>query len=427
MHLSNVLKRSTCAVVSTALLSSSLLLSGCSTPKVAAKVDNVEYSSADYLAYLYNAYEETFYYNSLSQYSQYGMDPWTQKLTYGEGDSAEQVSVEEYIKRLAKDTMIRQVAIKKMMDQYGITYSDSDLSTFNQSVSSLTADEFIKMGFNNDTYKKMYQAVSLNESTLFYGLYDNNGSRAMSDDEINQYYKDNILTYKMIEVSLTDSSGADLSDDQVNDKKATLQKYMDIYKASGNFDSAITQYNADQQAAAATTTTGTATDTTSADGTDATTTAVAATTTAAATTTTTAASTTTSGSSATTTTASGSSDSTSGTSTDSNLKYADANTYGDEDFTNAVKSVPIGKAQIVTYKKSGTTNTIALIYRIDPETTQYKLSEARKNVIYGAKYKDFDTEVKSSADALTSDFSSSFIKKTSPKDEVANAPTSSES
>lgn len=381
MHLSNVFKRTTCAVVSAAMLTGSLLLSGCSTPKVAATVDGVPYSTADYLAYLYNAYQEVFYYNNLSQYSQYGMDPWTQKLTYGEGDSAEQVSVEEYIKRTAKDTMIRQVAIQKMMDQYNITYSDSDLSNFEKSVSSLSSDQFIKMGFNSDTYKKMYKAVSLNESSLFYGLYDTNGQRAMAEDEINQYYKDNILTYKIIETSLVDSSGADLSDDKITQAKADLQKYMDNYKASGNFDSTITQYNADQKAASPTS--------------------------AAA--------------------ANSSDSSASSAGTDSNLKYADANTSGDEDFTNAVKSVPVGEAQIVQYKKSGTKNTIALIYRIDPQTTQYSLTNSRRNIIYGAKYKDFDSEVKSYAATLTNDFSKSIIKKTSPKEMVTNDTSSAKS
>lgn len=424
MHLSHVLKKTTCFVVSAALLTGSALLSGCSTPKIAATVDDVKYSTSDYLAYLYNAYQEVFYYNSLSQYSQYGMDPWSQKLTYGEGDDAQQLSVEDYIKQYAKDTMIRQVALQKMMDQYGIAYSDSDLDSFNQSVASLTKDQYIKMGFNNDTYIRMYKAVSLNESTLFYGLYDTNGQRAMSDEDISQYYSDNILTYKIIEISLVDSSGNALSDDQIAEDKASLQKYLDIYHSSGNFDAAITQYNADQKAA----TTTTATDSEGNVITEAATTA----TTAAATTTATAASTTTaaaasSASGDTTTTTTGSSTTDSSSSTDSNLKYADANTYGDSDFTDTVKSVPVGQAQIVQYNKSGTTNTIALIYRIDPQTTQYKLSETRRNVIYGAKYQEFSDEVKTNVAALTSDFSSSIVKKTSPKAMVANDTSSSNS
>lgn len=44
---------------------------------------------------------------------------------------------------------------------------------------------------------------------------------------------------------------------------------------------------------------------------------------------------------------------------DPNRMDIDANIYGDEDFTNAVKKVEIGTASIQEYKKGGSTDTIA--------------------------------------------------------------------
>ena len=95
MHLSKRIKQAACAA-----LASAVLLSGCSTPAVAATVDGKEYSTGVYLAYLYMIYQETFTNYNLYMYQYYGMDPWSQTLSYGEGDDAKDMSVEDYIREL---------------------------------------------------------------------------------------------------------------------------------------------------------------------------------------------------------------------------------------------------------------------------------------------------------------------------------------
>ena len=133
-----------------------------------------------------------------------------------------------------------------------------------------------------------------------------------------------------------------------------------MYNESGDFDAVIEQYNADEESAdeeETETTDPTATEET----------ADSTTTTADTTTTTTADTTMTDTDATTTTTGSSDESSSDEEETDPNLHDVDANLYGDEDFTNAIKSVPIGQAQIVEYKAGGTKNTAALILRLDPE------------------------------------------------------------
>ncbi|MPN52642.1 hypothetical protein SDC9_200304 [bioreactor metagenome] len=67
------------------------------------------------------------------------------------------------------------------------------------------------------------------------------------------------------------------------------------------------------------------------------------------------------------------------------------------------------------YKKNGTTNTAALVLRVNPEDTQYKFSESRKRVIEGAKFKEFDKEIKDYMKTLKSDFDKSVQKQCTPK------------
>lgn len=136
-----------------------------------------------------------------------------------------------------------------------------------------------------------------------------------------------------------------------------------MYNESGDFDAVIEQYNADEES-----TDEEETETTDSTATDETTgTADSTTTTTDAATTTTADTATTDTDATTTTTGSSDESSSDEEETDPNLHDVDANLYGDEDFTNAIKSVPIGQAQIVEYKAGGTENTAALILRLDPE------------------------------------------------------------
>ena len=105
--------------------------------------------------------------------------------------------------------------------------------------------------------------------------------------------------------------------------------------------------------------------------------------------------------------------------TDPNRHDIDANLYGDEDFTNAVKKVEIGTASIQEYKKNGTTDTIALIYRMDPQQDRKDgkdfFTEKRSDIIYGAKWEEFDKEIKEYAATLPKEINDRAIKMCDPK------------
>lgn len=129
----------------------------------------------------------------------------------------------------------------------------------------------------------MYTDFYCNEKALFYGLYDKGGQREISDDDIRAYFEENYLTYKIISLPLTDSEGADLGEEEAQEVRDRLQKYLDMYNESGDFDAVIEQYNEDENSSEAddsedTDTTASDTDTTTA-GEETTTTAAETTTT----------------------------------------------------------------------------------------------------------------------------------------------------
>lgn len=399
-------KKVLCAA-SAAVMLATVGLSGCSTPSVAMTVDGKDYTTGEYLAYLYNAYTQVYsqqlYYYASSGYTEEQI--WALTLPYGEDDDKVDLELNEYLKKLAQDTMIRQKALENMMKKYDISISDEDKKEMDEQLKDLKDDSILKMGFNSEHYKNMFKAVNYNEKSLFYGLYDVGGKEGMTEDEMREYFDKNYLSYKMIEIPLADSDGKDLGEADVTKIKKRLEGYLSQYNKNGDFDKVIEAYNADE--AKSTSSSGSTTTTTTG------------------TTTTTATSST--GSTASTdgskTDGSSSTGSTT-TTTNPNLKNIEgADSYSDEDLLKAVQSVKEGEAKIVEYKKEGKTKTMALILRLDPEKANgadyYKNSH--EGIVYNAKYKTFNDMVKKTVEGLKVDISDRAVKMCDPREMIASA------
>lgn len=404
MHLSECLKKTACAAVAAAFM-----LTGCSTPQNAGTVGDKTYTTGEYLACLFMNFNQVYNQSGLAYYAQYGMDPWAQEFPYGEGDDAENLSTEDYIVRLTQDTLVRMKAMEDKMEEYGFSWSDEDKkeseTAIAETLKSFTSDQMLKLGFSKQSYTNIYLPYTLNERTVFYGLYDKGGQREMSDQEIREYFDNNFLSYKIIELSLADSEGNALPDDEIKEAKDRLEKYLGIYNETGDFDKAIEQNTADNQASTTTTTTGTGTTTTA---------PTTATTTTAPTTTTT--TTTTTGTETGTTAADD--DSSDEEETDPNLRNIDANGYSDQKLVDAIKSVPEGEAKIVEYKKNDKVNTAALILRFDPEGEQNPenyFEDSRESILYGAHHEEFNEEIEEYIKTLTVNFDKAVTKKCTPK------------
>ena len=404
------LKRALCAVLTAVLVMGTLLASGCSTPKYAVTLDGQQYETGEYLAYLYLAYSQVmqqaqyYLYMQSMQGGSTVKDVWDLELPYGEEEDAPTLKLEAYIKQLAKDMMIRQRALENKLTENGISPSQEDIDEVNTQLNQYGADDLLKLGISKEHFAAAYRAVQLNDNALFYGLYDGETNPEapfmMPEEEIRKYFTDNYLSYKVIEIPLTDDDGKELSDEEKQKVYDRLDGYLEIYNETGDFDKAIEKYNEDEKAADKDD---------DADGDDATTT-----------TTTTEAPTTT-----TTTAADGDEDADdSGDDEeevkDPNRKDIDAKTYTDEDFVKAVQSVNVNEAKRVEYKKSATKLTAALILRLDPEEGEGRedfYKENRESIISKEKSDAYDELMDPVIEELGKTWTpdDSAIKKCSPK------------
>lgn len=242
------IKRILCTALAITLAVSCVLFGGCSTPTVAMQVDDKVYEMGDYLAYMYGTmYTDQTAYMYLYYY---GEDAMSQTVTYGE--DAEEMTLSEYIVKTTQDNMIRQKAIEELMESYNIEWNAEDLKTIEEEVAELGANQFLDLGFNNERYINMYKAIYLNESSLFTGLYDDGGVKEISDEDERKWFDEHYLSYKIIEFSLVDSqTSKELSEDDIAKIKTQLEGYLDLYNKNGKngdaFDVAYRQYLTDTE------------------------------------------------------------------------------------------------------------------------------------------------------------------------------------
>ncbi len=408
----NILKRAVTVLLALAMLCSALLMTGCSTPKVAMTVDGDKYTTGEYLAYLYNTFYQVYMAGSASSvplyyYEMYATDSdvWGQEYTYED----QKYDLAGYIKAMAQDAVVRSVAVKRMMTEFGITLNEEDAKALADELAAMENDAFIELGFNNESYARMLEECNYNESGLFYALYGKGGKREVAETDVRKYFDDNYLSYFIISDALTDAKGNKLDDKAKAEVKKTFEEYLAMYEKDKDFDAVLHKFEADEKAKAeaesnkTTTTTGKGN-----------TTPAATTTTAAATTTTEGATTTlnntTTANGATTTTTAHDHDHEEEEEEEHNHRVdVDSSAEGNENLEKLIKEMKFGEIKILEYEDDSKTPTIALVLRMDPEADRGEDKDGKKidyyaeqveTILYSMKFEEFNKEITAKMDTL---------------------------
>lgn len=368
------LRRTASAVLALAVVAAALLTSGCSTPQIAMTVDGTEYTTGEYLAYLYNSFYQIYMNQSLYYYDLYGgdsYDVWNETYTYDDGtDNPPEYNLSDYIIHSAQDSIVRQVAVIRLMDEYGITLSEEDQAEIEEYLGSLKTDLYLDYGFNNESYGRMYREYNYNEKTLFYTLYGEGGQKEVPAEDIRNYFDENYLSYKMISYSLVDSEGNDLSDEEIAAVNEDLERYLQMYVDGSTFDAIIDQKAADDAAA--------------------------------------------SGEDSEETTASTDAD---------NRVDIDATQSGDAELVTALKEMAFGEVKIISYNTDSGTATKALVLRLDPEANRGNdedgnavdyFAQQHDTILYRLKSEEFDADISAKTDALDVEINERAAKKCDP-------------
>ena len=353
------------------------MLTGCTmpklfiggTPKTVGTVGDYEVTTAEYLAYMYLAFTDVYFQQGLYQYAQYGLDAWEQELTYGEGDDAQKIMLEEFLHLSAQENLKRQVAIQSIMKDNGIEWNAEDVKGLEESFATMNEEEFLGIGIGRDTMINVYKNVSLNRSSLLKGLYGAGGKREVSEKDRKEYFDKNYVSYKTISIELTDDEGKELSADKKKEKIDLVNGYLADYNKSGNFEKVMDAYLAYQE------------EQTAAESDDDTATEK---------------------------------EEIEPTTDEDNRINADA-TNLDENLVKEIRATDIGKARVVEYKADGTTPTVALIVRLDPNDDADLFKSVTDAIISKMKGDEIDKEIDERLKTITTDFKDSALKKCDPK------------
>lgn len=356
---------------------------GCSTPSVAISVDGREYSTGEYMAYLYNNATSLYYY-----YSNYGdvTTMWDQELPYtnpytltesseeeskveskaesgtesGTETSAteESFKIAEYLQKETTDQILYLAAVEALMKENDISISDENMKKAYADLEQYSEEDLLTKGFSKENFSKMYIATQYDEDTLFDGLYGKGGKQEVAEKDVRAYFDKNFLAYEIIQITTVDADGNSLSESEIAKIRERLEGYYDVYEQTGDFDKAVAKYDADSSSDKSDST---KEDTTEEDSNsegglnwDGTITNVTS-------------------------------------NTSDNVRTMNAATESDQDLVKAVLSVDEGDVEIVEYNQNGTSAMLALIYRIDPDgkgrETYY--DDSRSDVLKAIKSDEF--------------------------------------
>ena len=340
-----------------ALVTLVLCCAGCSTPANAMTIDGYEVSTGEYLANLYNMFYQAYYNSGLyytAYYNNYTAEQiWDMDQTYGEGDTALTMKLDDYVKQMAKDSLIRQQVVKDLLKENELTLTDEDKKSLAEQMEQYNEAEFLQFGFNRENYEKMITGYNFEESALFYGLYDKGGKKEVKEDEVRKYFDTNYLVYKTFTLSLVDSEGAALKDAEATKIKDQMKGYLDMYNNGTDVLEVYKKYLADEEAKQ------------EADKNDTTTTDKEE-------------------------------------EEEIKLNFTSMVATGEsanKDLAKALQGLKNGEATTVEYTASGSNKVIAFVVRYDYDTDTYKskdeyYKDSRKSVLYNIKGDEFEESLK---------------------------------
>ena len=140
----------------------------------------------------------------------------------------------------------RITAVQMLCEQAGITLTDDERSAINEAVNTAwdqQGEQYEKIGVAKESLRKMQEFNTYAEKH-FESIYGAEGSQAVSDEEVEKYFKENYGSIKYFAVSLTDSSGNELGAEDQERIETELGGVKQSYEeGEKTFSEIVDEYN----------------------------------------------------------------------------------------------------------------------------------------------------------------------------------------
>ena len=241
-------------------------MAGCSDMSKIMTVDDYDVNAGVYINYMLSEYMEQTYSEANSGTA----------TTYNyldkevENEDGKKVKLGDYLPDYAYEHTLELVAANKQFEKLGLELSSEDTEEVNNAVKNymenMTEEYLSEQGISKDSVTKYFTAEK-QKDLLFHHYYGEDGEKAVKNDDISNYLKDNYIRYKVISIprttEATTAASTSTSEEATTtqspeeqtkaskkadqEAKSLANKYLKLAKENDNFDEVISQYNSETQ------------------------------------------------------------------------------------------------------------------------------------------------------------------------------------
>ena len=202
----------------------------------ALKYENNTVSNGVYVYFLWVSYSNAL--QQLSAESDSMPDIKTQKI---DGKVAE-----VWIKESAIKYVKEMLATEKLFEEKGLTISDEESKKIDEETSASyenLKEKLEKYKITLDDFKRAYALLSIKSEKLFKGLYGKDGSEAVSDEDLLNYYKTNYVSLNIIAKNSESSPESDenaQNNENTNSDEKTEEQFKNYVNMINNGEKSLT-------------------------------------------------------------------------------------------------------------------------------------------------------------------------------------------
>lgn len=157
--------------------------------------------------------------------------------------TVEKIPAEEWIRDKALDSIKKYLVVEKLMNDMKLTVPEEDEKTASSYTQFLwnsynAKDSFEPYGISYDSYYKATQLFNVKNEIVFKAIYDKDGTKAVSDEDLKKYFVENYSDYYFITHDLTTTG---------DDGKPVAMTKEEVAKVKKEFESYVTMMNKDKK------------------------------------------------------------------------------------------------------------------------------------------------------------------------------------
>ena len=144
----------------------------------------------------------------------------------------------------AREDLTEYAAIENKFNEYGLSLTKEQTENAKSMVESMWTyygDYYENYGISEDSFRKTYQNM-LKSGMIFDNIYGEGGERAVSDEELRTYLRENFAKTNYIKFDLVDFEGTALDDTAKAERRAEAESYLERAKNGEDMNTLSAEY-----------------------------------------------------------------------------------------------------------------------------------------------------------------------------------------